>query len=64
MKERHATGGPGSHQHQIGDVAVQYVHLGTRQGPAVSVSRGLHGDATLIPATTLLGEGQRGNGLA
>ena len=64
VEQRHAVGGAGRHQDQIGDVAVQDVHLRARQGPGVTVGRSLHGDAGLVPAAALLGEGQRGNGLA
>src|SRR5687768_17776852 len=45
-------------------VAVEHEHLRARERVPVARLGGLHGDALLVPPAVLLGEGQRGDGLA
>ena len=45
-------------------MAVEDIHLDPVEPPRTVVRRGHHGDPGLVPAAVLLGEGQRGPGLA
>ena len=63
-EQRDATGGPGGHDDEVGDVTVEHEALGAAQGVAVTASGGLHGDAGLVPLAAGLGERQGGDGLA
>ena len=47
---------------QVGGGAVEDIALHAVEGPSTVARGGLHRDPTFVPATALLGEGQRGSG--